>query len=171
MIYANWAIKLEFPHLCLPPQLLLLFAKENGCFDRCRGWGHEVLMYWNHIIEKNCFLLYVSNEPVIYNCAFYLRRVVFNKMKFVMTTFWYFFGQYSFHYLKHPEISQDMKKDEKRMLWPNYLSFYLPLLTPNHPYLLPVVWERARYFNNLIIHDLKMVPLMIHWGQIPKSKS
>ena len=35
-------------------------------------------MYWNHIIEKNAFYYTSqSNEPVIYNCAFYLRRVVY----------------------------------------------------------------------------------------------
>ena len=51
MIYANLPIQLPFPHPCLRPQLLLLYAKENGCGNHCLGWGHEVLMDWNHIIE------------------------------------------------------------------------------------------------------------------------
>ena len=54
-----WPIQLMFPHPCLPRQLLLLDVKENGRSNCCQGWGHKVLMYWNHIIE-NCFLQYIS---------------------------------------------------------------------------------------------------------------
>ena len=47
-----WPIQLVFPLPSPTPQPLLLNAMENDCGDHCRGWGHKVLMYWNHIAEK-----------------------------------------------------------------------------------------------------------------------
>ena len=73
-----WPIQLMFPHSCLPPMLSFLDDKENGCSDHCQGWVHKVLMYWNHIVEKIVFYnTSKSNEPLIYNGAFYLHRVVY----------------------------------------------------------------------------------------------
>ena len=47
-----WPIQLAFPHPQLPPQPLPLNAKENGCGDCFRGWGHLVLMYYDHFVKK-----------------------------------------------------------------------------------------------------------------------
>ena len=50
--------------------------------DRYRGWNHEVSMYWNHNVEKIVFYNTAqSNEPLMYNRAFYLRRVVHYTLK------------------------------------------------------------------------------------------
>ena len=72
-----WPIQLVSPHPCLPPVLLLLNGKENRCGDHFWGWGHKIWMYWNHIVKKIVFYYTSqSNEPLIYNGAFYLHRVV-----------------------------------------------------------------------------------------------
>ena len=44
--------QLAFPRPCIPPQPLLLYAKENGCDDRFQGWGHQMLMYNNDFVKK-----------------------------------------------------------------------------------------------------------------------